>query len=595
MGNQEASTLNNYYPEWLVWLLPLIAVVFVPVVSALGGKAREWFAALVVLLAAAFAVTLVPIALSGGRQLSMAWLPISGFRLQIRVDGLSVFLALIVNLLGFLIVLYSQGYMKRETGLTRYYCLVLLFIGSMTGLVMAGNLLQMYIFWELVGICSSFLIAFWYDRPEAVRAGLKAFIVTRVGDVGLLIGLILLYVNTGTFSFDALETMAGGGKIAGGILLASGLLILLGAMGKSAQFPLHVWLPDAMEGPTTVSALIHAATMVNAGVYLVARVTPIFGSSSIWLGVVAWVGIISAILGATMAGATLDVKRVLAYSTISQLGLMFLALGIGSPGGWFASQFHLMSQAAFKALGFLAAGSLIHLLGTRDMNEMGGLGRKMPVTFIAFFFSILAMSGVPPFIGFWSKDLIIAELHNAGDSTLFILALFVSVCTSFYAFRAFFKVFYGKQSDLVKSKQIHESPLAMAIPLGLLSIAVVTLWLVEGGASRLLGVVEPEAASPWIYVASLGALLIGFLPAYALYLRQSPEPSQLVATHHWISATRNVLLEGYGFDRFYDRVFASTVTRLGSAVRLIQTGSLGKNMWGILLFILIVALVVLAL
>jgi NADH-quinone oxidoreductase subunit L len=578
-----------------VWLLPLIAVVFVPLVSVLGPKAREWFATLVALLAAAFAVTLVPMALSGGTRISTAWLPISGFQLQIRVDGLSVFLALIVNLLGFLIVLYSQGYMEKETGLTRYYCLVLLFIGSMTGLVMAGNLLQMYVFWELVGICSSFLIAFWYDRPEAVRAGLKAFIVTRVGDAGLLIGLILLYLNTGTFSFDALETMAGAGKIAGGVLLTSGLLILLGAMGKSAQFPLHVWLPDAMEGPTTVSALIHAATMVNAGVYLVARVTPIFGSSSVWLGVVAWVGIISAILGATMAGATLDVKRVLAYSTISQLGFMFLALGIGSPGGWFASQFHLMSQAAFKALGFLAAGSLIHVLGTRNMDEMGGLGRRMPVTFFAFFFSVLAMSGVPPFIGFWSKDLIVSELGNAGDSTLLALSLFISICTSFYAFRAFFKVFYGKPSALVKSKQIRESPLAMAIPLGVLSIAVATLWLVEGEASRLLGVVEPQVGNPWTYASSLCALVIGFLPAFALYLRHSPEPSQLLAAHKWMSVTRDVLLEGYGFDRFYNRVFASAVTRLGSAVRLIQTGVLGKNMWGILLFMLVVALVVLAL
>lgn len=576
-------------------MLPLVAVLFVPVVSVLGRRAREWFAAVVVLAAATFAVILVPIAMSGGMQLSVSWLPINGFRLQIRVDGLSVFLALIVNLLGFLIVLYSQGYMERETSLTRYYCLVLLFIGSMTGLVMAGNLLQMYIFWELVGICSSFLIAFWYDRPEAVRAGLKAFIVTRVGDVGLLIGLIILYTSTGTFSFEALETMAGAGMIAAPILLASGLLILLGAMGKSAQFPLHVWLPDAMEGPTTVSALIHAATMVNAGVYLVARVTPIFGSSSVWLGAVACVGIISAIMGATMAGATLDIKRVLAYSTISQLGLMFLALGIGSPGGWFASQFHLMSQAAFKALGFLAAGSLIHLLGSRDMNDMGGLGRKMPVTFAAFFFSILAMSGVPPFIGFWSKDLIVAELYDAGDFVLFILTLFVSICTSFYAFRAFFKVFFGRQSDLVKSKQLHESPLAMAIPLGLLSIAVLTLWLVEPGVSEMLGFVEQEAASPWIYAVSLVALLTGFVPAYALYMRQSPEPTQLVANHSWISATRKVLLEGYGFDRLYNRVFVDTVTRLGSTVRSTQTGILGKNMWGILLFILIVGLLVLAL
>jgi NADH-quinone oxidoreductase subunit L len=585
--------LSAYFAEWLVWLLPLIAVLFVPVVGLLGRKAQEWFATVIVFLAAVLAATLLPTAFAGGEQSSVAWLPVYGIQMQVKVDGLSVFLALIVNSLGFLIVLYSHGYIGQQPGLTRYYSLVLLFIGSMTGLVMAGNFLQLYIFWELVGICSSFLIAFWYDRPDAVRAGLKAFVVTRVGDVGLLIGLILLYVNTGTFSFDALQKLAQSGQIASSLLLASGFLILLGAIGKSAQFPLHVWLPDAMEGPSTVSALIHAATMVNAGVYLVARVSPIFGMNSLWLSAVAWVGIISAILGATMAAATLDVKRVLAYSTISQLGLMFLALGIGSPGGWFASQYHLMSQGTFKALGFLAAGSIIHLLDTRNMNEMGGIGRKMPVTFVAFLFSVLAMSGVPPFIGFWSKDLIIGEVASSGHFVFLVLALIVSVFTSFYGFRAFFKVFYGKPSELVKSKPIHESPAAMAVPLGILSVAVVVLFLGEGQIARLLGVGEPIESSLPVYAASLLALVIGFVPAYVLYLKQSLDPSQVLERHGWISAARNVLLEGYGFDRFYAKVFANTLAKLAGSIRQIQTGVLGKNMWGIMIFVIIVALVVL--
>jgi NADH-quinone oxidoreductase subunit L len=585
--------LSAYFAEWLVWLLPLIAVLFVPVVGLLGRKAQEWFATVIVFLAAVLAATLLPIAFAGGEQPSVAWLPVYGIQMQVKVDGLSVFLALIVNSLGFLIVLYSHGYIGQQPGLTRYYSLVLLFIGSMTGLVMAGNFLQLYIFWELVGICSSFLIAFWYDRPDAVRAGLKAFVVTRVGDVGLLIGLILLYVNTGTFSFDALEKLAQSGQIASSLLLASGFLILLGAIGKSAQFPLHVWLPDAMEGPSTVSALIHAATMVNAGVYLVARVSPIFGTNSLWLSAVAWVGIISAILAATMAAATLDVKRVLAYSTISQLGLMFLALGIGSPGGWFASQYHLMSQGTFKALGFLAAGSIIHLLDTRNMNEMGGIGRKMPVTFVAFLFSVLAMSGVPPFIGFWSKDLIIGEVASTGHFVFLVLVLVVSVFTSFYGFRAFFKVFYGRQSELVKSKPIHESPGAMAVPLGILSVAVVVLFLEEGQIARLLGVGEAIESSLPVYAASLLALVIGFVPAYVLYLKQSVDPSQLLERHGWISAARNVLLDGYGFDRFYAKVFANTVAKLGGSIRQIQTGVLGKNMWGIMIFLIIAALVVL--
>lgn len=295
-----------------------------------------------------------------------------------------------------------------------------------------------------------------------------------------------------------------------------------------------------------------------------------------------------------MAAATLDVKRVFAYSTISQLGLMFLALGMGTREGWFASQFQLMAQGAFKALGFLAAGSIIHILGTRNMDDMGGLGRKMPVTFVAFFFSVLAMSGVPPFIGFWSKDLILSELDTTGYYLFFALTLFVSIMTSFYGFRAFFKVFYGRASELVKSTRIHESPVTMTLPLGLLSVAVATLFFLKPHVSNLLGIREFEVASLWIYAASLLAMLIGFVPAYSVYVRQSPDPSYLLQKHRSISTVRDVLLEGYGFDRLYERTFASSVMKLGSVIRTIQTGSLGKNMWGILIFLLVVALVVLA-
>ncbi|HLE64757.1 MAG TPA: NADH-quinone oxidoreductase subunit L, partial [Candidatus Bathyarchaeia archaeon] len=397
-----------------MWTIPLAAVPLIPFVGRVSSKARNYFAVAVSLVTALVAVSLLftsPLP----RESSFPWLRAYGFNLEVRVDGLSIFLALVVNLLGALIVLYSLGYIGKQPGLDRYYALILLFIGSMTGLVMAGNFLQLYIFWELVGICSSFLIAFWYDRPQAVRAGLKAFIVTRVGDIGLLFGLVYLYTSTGSVSFSALETLAGNGSIPSAVITVSGLLIFAGAMGKSALFPLQVWLPDAMEGPTTVSALIHAATMVNAGVYLVARTYPIFSADPTWLATIGTVGIASALFAAPLAIATVDFKRVLAYSTISQLGLMFAALGLGSSQGWFSSQFHLLSQGAFKALGFLSAGSVIHVLGTRDMEQMGGLRSQMPLTFIAFAFSTFALAGVPPFIGFWSKDLILTASLESGS------------------------------------------------------------------------------------------------------------------------------------------------------------------------------------
>jgi NADH-quinone oxidoreductase subunit L len=590
----EAQPLTEIPFDWLVWATPIIAVPLVPLFGRLGGRARELFAILVSLASAAMSILLLyssPIP----RTSSAPWLSAYGLSLQVTTDGLSIFLGLIVNLLGFLIIVYSVGYMKREAGQDRYYGLVLLFIGSMTGLVMAGNLLQLYIFWELVGICSSFLIAFWYDRPEAVRAGLKAFIVTRVGDIGLLAGLVYIYVNTNphTVSFAALTSMASAGLISSTVLTIGGLLIFAGAIGKSAQFPLHVWLPDAMEGPSTVSALIHAATMVNAGVYLVARVYPIFVNDSTWLITIGSIGIFSALIAASMAMATPDLKRVLAYSTISQLGLMFAALGLGTSLGLFSAQFHLMSQAAFKALGFLAAGSVVHVLGTRDMDRMGGLARRMPLTFLSFTFAVLAMTGVPPFIGFWSKDLILAASLNTSNFLLFGLILLVSVMTSFYSFRALFRVFINKPLIEDPSVQVHESPPIMTIPLLILSAGVLLLFLVEGPLTGLLKSSAAISLEPLTVAASLLAFLVGILPAYLVYVRRGNRAPGLVARYSLLRQSQKVLVAGYGFDKLYDLAIVRPVISLSNKIRSLQTGILGVNLWALIIVVALFVLVLL--
>ncbi len=587
MDDQETQGLTLEILDWLVWVTPLATIPFIPLLGRLNQKARNYFAVLVSFATAVMAVALLfssPLP----RESSIPWLNAYSFSFQVRADGLSIFLALIVNLLGSLIVLYSLGYMGHQPGLNRYYALILLFIGSMTGLVMAGNFLQLYIFWELVGICSSFLIAFWYDRAEAVRAGLKAFLVTRVGDVGLLAGLVYLYANTRTLSFSTLATMAGSGSIPSTVLTVGGLLVFVGAMGKSAQFPLHVWLPDAMEGPTTVSALIHAATMVNAGVYLVVRIFPIFSTSFTWLTTIGTVGIVTALLAAPLAMATLDLKRVLAYSTISQLGLMFAALGIGTTQGLLSSQFHLMSQGAFKALGFLAAGSVIHVLETRDMSQMGGLRKRMPLTFVAFTFAVLAMTGVPPFIGFWSKDLILSASLETGKPVWFFLILLVSVMTSFYSFRALFKVFVVKTSSDYQHESVRESPWVMTGPLMVLSGAVLLLFVVQGPLATLLGSSLLATLSPEVFVPSLLAVLLGLIPAYVVYWRKGDRSREIVDEHRGLRYALKILTEGYGFDLLYEVLFVRPVLLAASKIRKLQTGILGVNFWAILLFLAVV-------
>jgi NADH-quinone oxidoreductase subunit L len=345
-----------------------------------------------------------------------------------------------------------------------------------------------------------------------------------------------------------------------------------------------------MEGPTTVSALIHAATMVNAGVYLIARTYPIFSSSQTWVTTVGWVGVISALLAASIATVTTDIKRVLAYSTISQLGFMFAALGAGTQGGWFASQFHLMSQGFFKALGFLAAGSIIHMLGTRDMEKMGGLRKRMPLTFIAFLFSTLAIAGVPPFVGFWSKDLIVTELSLAGQNIQVLLMLVASVLTSFYMFRALFKVFFGPESKMAQEKDIHESPKIMTIPLLILSACVLVLGFTEGPAANLLGITENLVFELPIIGASILAILIGLTPSYFAFFLHKPNPSTFLEQHPSLGTLRQIMLAGYGFDALYQRVFVNSLSKISNTVREIQTGILAKNLWPMLAILILLAI-----
>ncbi|HXK36844.1 MAG TPA: NADH-quinone oxidoreductase subunit L, partial [Candidatus Paceibacterota bacterium] len=388
---------------------------------------------------------------------------------------LTAIMLLVVSVVGTLVVVYSAAYMHEEAERRRrYYAEIMLFISVMYGLVIANNYLMMFVFWELVGLCSYLLIGFWYERPSAASAAKRAFIVTRVGDIMFMAGIIILFKYMGSFDFSVL--FANGGRdafdaVPNDILTLSTILIFGGAIGKSAQFPLHEWLPDAMEGPTTVSALIHAATMVKAGVYLVARSYPLLVQTPDSLLFVGIIGGVTALLAATVALTQTDIKRVLAYSTISQLGYMILGLGAGgfillssgSAVGYSASTFHLMNHAFFKALLFLCAGSVIHAVGTNDMRLMGGLRKKMPITSITMLVGALAIAGIPPLSGFWSKDEVLSSVYHAGsfDATFFLLwamGVATAFLTAFYMFRMWFMTFVGNPRS---EYHAHESPKLM--------------------------------------------------------------------------------------------------------------------------------------
>ncbi|MGQ9674534.1 MAG: NADH-quinone oxidoreductase subunit L [Chloroflexota bacterium] len=379
----------------------------------------------------------------GVLQMNVPWIVLGETHLDLGIllDPLTAVMLIVVTSVSLLVQVYSQGYMHGDSGYSRYFAFMSLFTMSMLSLVLANNFLQLFISWELVGVCSYLLIGFWFHKPEAAAAAKKAFVVTRFGDLGFLVGILMIFAATGMIGFDHVEEAIRGGVIGGATLTVVALLLFSGAVGKSAQFPLHVWLPDAMEGPTPVSALIHAATMVAAGVYMVARLINIFEGSPTAMLTVAFVGGFTAIFAASMGLVMNDIKRVLAYSTVSQLGYMMLALGVG---GYVAGVFHLMNHAFFKALLFLGSGSVIHATATQDIREMGGLRKVMPITFVTFTIGSLSLAGIFPLSGFWSKDEILADTLAHGQTILFGMALVGAFMTAFYMFRVIFVAFFGE-------------------------------------------------------------------------------------------------------------------------------------------------------
>jgi NADH-quinone oxidoreductase subunit L len=522
------------------------------------------------------AFSMVPDVLKASAPLGspVAWLS-SSITAGVFIDSLSVLFTVLIAFFGLIIAIYSLGYMKGEEGLTRYYFFLLLFIGSMIGLVIADNFLQMFIFWEMVGLCSYSLISFWYKRPESVRAGAKVFLMTRIGDASLLGAIGLLYASLGTFSFT--ETISNIGNIPIPTLTAIAFLALGGAIAKSAQLPLHTWLYSAMEAPTSVSALLHAATMVKAGVYLIARLILILGPLVVllpyWLPTVAWIGVLTAFVGATMAFYTPDIKGVLAYSTISQLGFMMAALGsvtavAASSLGWFASLFHMMSHAFFEGLGFLLAGGIIHALGTRDMRLMGGLKKAMPITFALSIIMILTTSGLPPFAAFFSKGLIIASLTEAGNLWQVILIYVTTALTFAYSLRFLTLTFMGKESKHLQKLHPHEAPKLMIYPAAVLAVLCVAWgfigpWLggfmqVEGEVSLLGAFFSLE--TPIFFAILVPAALIIYLTYYKhsevmMRIRNSSNPLTTVLRH------------GYFFDDVYERITGKGVITISDGVR----------------------------
>ncbi len=498
--------------------------------------------------------------------------------LTFTADGLAVTLSAIACVIGSLAVIFSVNYMHGEEQLSRYYSFVLLFIGAMTGLVLSGNLLFMFFFWEITALCSYVLISFYNDDPKAVAGGIKALIITQVGGVGLLAGALTTYAAIGSYQVSNL--LAKAETLPVGLLTVIAFGFLLAAAAKSAQFPFHTWLPDAMEAPTPISALIHAATMVNAGVYLLARFYPAFEHVPGWTMSVLLIGLTSALIAAISALVATDLKRVLAYSTVSQLGYMVYAIGAG---GVFASQFHLLSHAVFKALLFLAAGSVIHSVGTRDIRRMGGLGGKMPFVRNVFIVGALALAGVPILNGFWSKELILEVGLEHSPIWAYGLMLFGAGLTAFYTFRMVWLVFFGTEREHL---QVHAAGSAMKIALGTLAVGTFITWLFFGGLTGLLASTLPfHAIEHESLLEVVTAILFSPATWFALLV------VALGFGIFWIRARGLRLFGGgwldplvetsFGFDSL-NRAIVGGVNKLADQLSLTQTGILSWNIVGIL-------------
>jgi NADH-quinone oxidoreductase subunit L len=501
---------------------------------------------------------------------------------QLRADGLTALMLVTVTFVSGLIAIYSAGYMHGDEGYARYFAEMALFIFSMTGLVLANNFLLLYAFWEGVGLCSYLLIGFWFTKPSAAAAARKAFLVTRLGDLGFLLGIIVLWWNFGhRLDYETIFENAAAHRDA---LTAACLLLFCGAVGKSAQFPLHVWLPDAMEGPSPVSALIHAATMVTAGVYMVARCMPLFSEVPNVLLIVASIGAFTALLAALIALTQNDLKRVLAYSTISQLGYMFLALGSAASKellaiAVIAAIFHLFTHAFFKALLFLSAGSVMHAMGNViDMRRFGGLRHLLPTTHWTFLCGALSLAAIFPLAGFWSKDEILAVTRGAADSNgiyslLFLSALLTAALTAFYTFRAYFLTFWGEERFPPEAgEHVHEVPRVMLVPMVLLAVGAVGAGSLITPVSHLLvrtplmGEFQELAVNPWLLglISTLVALL-GIAAAWWMYLRQPGTAGRLA---DGIQALYQLSLNKFHLDELYDALIVQPMVGLAAFCRI---------------------------
>jgi NADH-quinone oxidoreductase subunit L len=537
------------------------------------------------------------------------WLPGDGgpmATIGVVVDPLSTPMLVLVTLVSFLVQLYSLGYLHEEpaASLGRYYAWQSLFAFSMIGLVLAATFLQMFVFWELVGLCSYLLIGYWYERPTAARAAVKAFWITKLGDLGFVIGIVMLWSATGTFEFGALFRLAHDGQLPLNALALTMFLIYLGAVGKSAQFPLHVWLPDAMEGPTPVSALIHAATMVTAGVYMVNRAYPLFALVPDVLKLIAAVGAFTALLAATMACVESDIKRVLAYSTVSQLGFMMAAAGAGAPAAGFQ---HLLTHGIFKALLFLGAGCVIHIVGTNDIFRMGGLYRAEPWVGIPFIVATLALAGFWPLPGFFSKEAILEGVAHAHMIMPFLMLTVTTFLTAFYMFRVVFIAFFGRAHP---AGHAHHVPGSMDVVCRFLAAVTILLgfdFLVGGG---LLASGVHGEAPVWLTILSLTMAGAGFVLAWATYQRGAVDAARLAALlrpidvmarrRYGLDAVFAGLYRGVmlGFSRmigWIDRyvvdgvlnLLSAWTLRAGAALRAIQSGQPQDYVYGVAFGVLV--------
>ena len=502
-------------------------------------------------------------------------------------DGLGVSLTAIAAVIGSLAVIFSVNYMHGDTQLGRYYFLVLFFIGAMIGLVLSGNLLLTFFFWEITALCSYGLISFYNDDPRAVAAGIKALIITQVGGVGLLAGTLIAYTSLG--SFEISDLLANAGSLPEAALGTIAFSFLIAAAAKSAQFPFHTWLPDAMEAPTPVSALIHAATMVNAGIYLLARFYPAFESVPGWKAAVLGVGLISALVSALSALTAVDLKRVLAFSTVSQLGYMVYAIGAG---GVLASQFHLLSHAVFKALLFLAAGSVIHSVGTRDLRRMGGLGIRMPFVRNVFIVGALGLAGIPIFNGFWSKELLLESGLEHSPLWAYALMLIGAGLTAFYTFRVAWLVFFGRERNYLP---VHPAGAAMKVSLGVLAAGTCLTWLLIG---RLSGLLSSTLPFHEIEHEPLLEIITAVLSAPSTWFTLSIVAVGLGIS--WLQARGYRLFGGgwlnsvaeasFGFEPV-NRLIVRGTYKIAEQLSFTQTGELNWNILGIISALLVVLIV----